>query len=270
MGLCGPPLLLLFAAALARADERYDKLAEEYMQAQNEWWDKQRGEPETKPGEAKPGEAMPAMKMPDLSTHPVRAFMPKFKELAEALEGKPDQIQPITWVLQNVRMLKNCGVEDGDALLDWAFALLEKHAGDATLAEALSGMRHLVYEVDQERLLKFYDLVLTKQSDKGNRAWALFNQGFTLSSEFGTQRNGQPYLATDEDRKKAGELFRRIRSEFADTDAAKEAAPFLFELEQLQVGMKAPDIIGVGPDGKEVKLSQFLGNVVVLDFWGFW
>ena len=42
------------------------------------------------------------------------------------------------------------------------------------------------------------------------------------------------------------------------------------ELDHLQVGMKAPEIVGKDIDGNEIKLSQYAGQVVVLDFWGFW
>ena len=37
-----------------------------------------------------------------------------------------------------------------------------------------------------------------------------------------------------------------------------------------KVGEQAPDIIGEDVDGKEFKLSDYRGKVVVLDFWGFW
>jgi cytochrome oxidase Cu insertion factor (SCO1/SenC/PrrC family) len=37
-----------------------------------------------------------------------------------------------------------------------------------------------------------------------------------------------------------------------------------------KVGDKAPEIAGQDVDGKEFKLSDYRGKVVVLDFWGFW
>ena len=36
------------------------------------------------------------------------------------------------------------------------------------------------------------------------------------------------------------------------------------------VGDTAPDIAGTDVDGKEFKLSQYRGKVVMLDFWGDW
>lgn len=37
-----------------------------------------------------------------------------------------------------------------------------------------------------------------------------------------------------------------------------------------RVGQTAPEIAGEDVDGKEFKLSDYRGKVVVLDFWGFW
>jgi hypothetical protein len=44
----------------------------------------------------------------------------------------------------------------------------------------------------------------------------------------------------------------------------------LFELLHLAVGMQAPDIEGEDADGKQFKLSDYRGKVVLLDFWGHW
>ena len=34
--------------------------------------------------------------------------------------------------------------------------------------------------------------------------------------------------------------------------------------------MQAPELVGTDVDGKEIRLSQYRGRVVVLDFWGLW
>jgi hypothetical protein len=38
----------------------------------------------------------------------------------------------------------------------------------------------------------------------------------------------------------------------------------------LAIGKPAPEITGVNTDGKPMKLSDFRGKVLVVDFWGFW
>ncbi|MCB9889188.1 MAG: redoxin domain-containing protein [Planctomycetes bacterium] len=44
----------------------------------------------------------------------------------------------------------------------------------------------------------------------------------------------------------------------------------LFELRSLSIGKTAPDIVGEDVDGNPMKLSDYRGKVVVLDFWGDW
>jgi len=44
----------------------------------------------------------------------------------------------------------------------------------------------------------------------------------------------------------------------------------LFALRNLAIGATAPEIEGRDIDGNELKLSDFRGRVVVLDFWGHW
>jgi cytochrome oxidase Cu insertion factor (SCO1/SenC/PrrC family) len=68
----------------------------------------------------------------------------------------------------------------------------------------------------------------------------------------------------------ARSLFETVNKEYAETPYAAEAASYIFELQNLQVGMKAPDLEATDQDGKTFKLSDYRGKVVVLDFWGFW
>ncbi|MEZ5989118.1 MAG: hypothetical protein R3F30_08345 [Planctomycetota bacterium] len=51
---------------------------------------------------------------------------------------------------------------------------------------------------------------------------------------------------------------------------AEAAAGELFEVRNLQVGKVAPEVEGTGIRGKALKLSDFRGKVVLLDFWGDW
>lgn len=50
----------------------------------------------------------------------------------------------------------------------------------------------------------------------------------------------------------------------------EQAKRTLFELRNLSIGKVAPDIIGEDIDGTPMKLSDYRGKVVVLDFWGDW
>ena len=70
-------------------------------------------------------------------------------------------------------------------------------------------------------------------------------------------------------------LLDRVVNEFGDVEGRRRtlgesAASELFEIRKLQIGMMAPEIVGEGIDEKAMKLSQFKGKIVVLDFWGDW
>ena len=73
------------------------------------------------------------------------------------------------------------------------------------------------------------------------------------------------------------ELFERIRGdqelsavEYRRRKMGDAAESALFELRNLSVGKVAPDIVGEDLDGTPMKLSDYRGKVVVIDFWGDW
>lgn len=51
---------------------------------------------------------------------------------------------------------------------------------------------------------------------------------------------------------------------------AKEAAKEIAALENVMPGKPAPDLIGVDPEGRDIKLSDLKGKVVLVDFWATW
>jgi hypothetical protein len=75
--------------------------------------------------------------------------------------------------------------------------------------------------------------------------------------------------------REAEALYARAAADYGDVklrdrtvgDRAKAA---LFQMHNLVVGKKAPDIEGEDVDGKKFKLSDYKGKVVLLDFWGHW
>jgi hypothetical protein len=76
--------------------------------------------------------------------------------------------------------------------------------------------------------------------------------------------------------KEAESLFEKARTEYADVKGGfhdtigKSAEAELFELRELAIGKVAPDIVGEDIQGQPMKLSDFRGKVVLLDFWGDW
>jgi len=69
--------------------------------------------------------------------------------------------------------------------------------------------------------------------------------------------------------------FERIARDYADETlygekAGELAKRSLYEIRSLAIGKTAPEIEGADVDGKQFKLSDYRGKVVVIDFWGDW
>ena len=97
---------------------------------------------------------------------------------------------------------------------------------------------------------------------KGMAAYALGTMAF--------EKDGDPKAA-----KEAETYFARVEKEFADVSAGKNtlgemAKGSLFELRNLQVGMKAPSAESKNLKDEKVSLADYKGKVVVLDIWATW
>jgi peroxiredoxin len=69
----------------------------------------------------------------------------------------------------------------------------------------------------------------------------------------------------------AEQLYVRLLGQYADFKGiVAEARPELFEVQHLAVGKEAPDISGKDSAEQTLRLHDFRGKVVVLDFWADW
>ncbi|MCY2961516.1 MAG: hypothetical protein NTY35_15240 [Planctomycetota bacterium] len=65
-------------------------------------------------------------------------------------------------------------------------------------------------------------------------------------------------------------LVRELAEKHADTPAGAAAKGRLFQFEFLAPGKTPPDVQAVDTDGKPLRLADYRGKVLVLEFWGFW
>jgi peroxiredoxin len=120
-----------------------------------------------------------------------------------------------------------------------------------------------------ERLLRG---VLEKSPHRAVRAQAGLSLGLMLNGRAHPRRaDARPPENAAALAKEAEALFERVTTESGDVgEVAERAKDELFEIRRLAIGKIAPDITGTDSAGKEFKLSDFCGKVVVLDFWADW
>jgi len=138
--------------------------------------------------------------------------------------------------------------------------LVEHHAKNPKILPVMSALSNVA---GSEKLLK---AVLEQNTDAKAKGMACYHLGNSL------HRKGD---------KEAEVYFARIEKEFPKVEYGKtrdgkvvtlgqQAKRFLFEIRNLAIGMTAPDAVSHDLAGKQVKLSDYRGKVVVLDIWATW
>jgi len=220
-------------------EDRFETLEAEYKRAALDWRRAQRA--------AKKADE------PFDREHPVHAYFPRFETLAAAGSGRAVQ-----WVgLQaedthhtpgEVKALKRAAFErlssefvTEEYLLDFvkAASKQERWLSDEELCRML-GAIHERNESDEARALAGYDLAVRLAAH-----------------------------SNDADTARAGELLDRIAADLPKTKGGKKAKQKL-AARRFEVGKVAPDFEAEDVDGNAIRLSDYRGKVLVLDFWGFW
>ncbi len=249
-------LIAVTAVPSARADEEFDALEREFNDAQQAWHEQLDKAPK------KDGIHDTTTMPPD----PAETFAPRFKAYAEKHAGEPEAIPALAWIVNNADGPPGPGGDD-ESPAKWAVERLTRnHAASPALATHLPRLRYAGYYIGDKPLIDLYERVIETNKDQDAAAWATFNLGYTYY-----EKMPHPSGKTNKsDKPRATDFFRRAVKDYAGTRAAERAAAYIYQIEHLQIGMNAPEIVGTGVDRKEIKLSQLRGQVVVLDFWGFW
>ena len=179
-------------------------------------------------------------------------FAQQFFDLAVAHPDSDAAVDALVWVSQNDRG------EKGDAANS---KLLTAHANSPKILPIVFMMMYGQGDSAEPQLRG-----LLQSSEKTTRGVAAYALGSLL-------------MRQDETSTEAKELLQSVVDEYADVsfdmrgrdfEIAPKAEGALFALNNLQIGMEAPDIEGSDLDGVDFKLSDYRGKVVLLDFWGNW
>jgi hypothetical protein len=176
-------------------------------------------------------------------------YAPRFVEFAKASPDDPTAVDALVWVASRTYN----GAEHDEALK----LLSTRYVESDKLQQACQRLAYSQSPAASDALRA----IAEKNPNKQVKAYAAFALG-------------QHYM----NREKAAEAekaFEDVAAKYADVASFRgtlgEAAKAnLHEIRDLAVGKVAPEIEGVDVDGKTMKLSQYRGKVVVLDFWGDW
>ncbi len=227
------------------ADAAYKELVKALQKAVQDWQKEARAAVKEAQAAGKP---MPAIAM----TPPTKQFIGQAMDLAAEYEGKDEAVRFLTFVLKNASNERNA--------VGKAVNTLVAHAGSEAIADALPFLQNAVQFGEKDAVLKVFDAVLAESKHDTCKAQALLARG-SLRLQI---------AESDDERTAAAADLRAVADVTKDEDLRQQAKDALFEIENLQVGCTAPDIVAKDTDGVEFKLSDYRGKVVLLDFWGFW
>lgn len=224
----------------------YQQLARDFQKAIADW---RTAATEAAKKAKEEGGKVPAASM----VPPTKEFIDRARELADQYAGKDDAVRFLAFICKNVSNERN-------ALKKAVGTLLTDHAASPAIGLVLDHLQSAVYMGAKGDAMALLDEVVGKHRDVDVVAHALIVRGNLRLQQ--AQSEGE--------RKAAEQDLRKVATVTKNEDLLKQAKDSLFEIENLQIGCAAPEIVGVDTEGAPFKLADHRGKVVLLDFWGFW
>jgi hypothetical protein len=231
-------ILLVLVLATAAAEEpdsaaAWKRLEQEYQKASREFY---------KPWQD--AKAKGEKYQLDYTKHPTRTFLPRYAAFAKQYRGSDEAVRAL------VRIIRfTTDDEQRSAALE---TLLKDYLESKAILPAIGTLG--------ARVPDSLDTLIEKTPHRDVKGHAMFARARSLKS-------------TDRDR--ALRLLQDLKANYFDvaergTTLSDKADREMFEIVNLAIGQPAPEIEGEDIDGKSFKLSEYLGKVVMLDFWGDW
>jgi S1-C subfamily serine protease/peroxiredoxin len=195
-----------------------------------------------------------------VSQNPVSAHAPKLLELAAADPKSETAFQALYLICL---LARNAPPEVALPFLKQATEAL---ARDQIDRENLADLALVVVRLPDESMRTFLRNVFEHSPHRKAQGIA----GYCLAEALLREAQRQPALEAE-----ALSLFEKIGADFAnvvvgDRSLGERVEPQLFECRTLKVGAPVPEIEGPDVDGREFKLSDHRGKVVLLEFWADW
>jgi hypothetical protein len=215
------------------------------------------------------------------------AFLAKFKDFAEKNASDPAAVEALIWLVTNG---PRAGADGAKASQGAVKTLLDKHADSEKLGplcrmigQLPDGADHLqkLLEKNPHKAVKAEACMMLATTMKSNAERASLFQDLPETSKryeaFMGKDAIEKLMKADAKAmmKEAEAMYERIEKDFADVKGPRgtmgdQAKAALKEMRTLSPGREAPEIAAEDTDGKAMKLTDYRGKVVMLDFWGHW
>lgn len=147
------------------------------------------------------------------------------------------------------------------------------------LYETYGPMRRMYYE--NTRAIRDYNRKvkpLPEEEKKMDEEAAALKQKYERQLKNFCDRHSDSYVTLMEVKRKVRETpveelladFDRLSQRIQNSVVGQEVKAMIMAKKNSVVGVVAPDFTGMNPEGQEVKLSDYRGKYVVLDFWASW
>jgi hypothetical protein len=195
-------------------------------------------------------------------------FMPQYEALAEEYWGTNAALEAKLWVMsRTTRGLDD--EEEASMVGEYTDAIFERYARSPH-AEQLG---QLASSFTEEQRDQYFGELRETSPHASVRAAVIYGQAWYKKA---FMRYGQ-VEDTPETREEIEADLELLVEEYADVPRGTSTYGVMADAllnaytdEELGIGQPAPEIVGVTADGEEIRLSDFLGKVTVIDFWGDW
>tara|TARA_R110002072_G_scaffold273253_2_gene434030 strand:- start:25407 stop:26216 length:810 start_codon:yes stop_codon:yes gene_type:complete len=165
------------------------------------------------------------------------------------------------WVIEQHRFSGLDGIAARRDKRSRILSLLATDPSDAWLLAINAAVRLDGFDVlDLREALSISSLMIAMAREPDTKARIALEEGRALDG----------VDLTLKERSRSLRIYESVAARWPETPTGKLANGLVFEARQLRVGQTAPEIAGHDVDGNPVRLTDYRGQVVVLDFWGFW
>lgn len=185
---------------------------------------------------------------------PTRQFVERAEALAEQYAGTDAAVPFLGFVVQRAS-------DESESVRKALRTLWADHSSGTAITGVLEHVGAAYYRHEAQKEVMNLLAAVVEDNEHGDaKAAALVARGKLLLE----------VAQDDAARAAAAADLRKVATVTQNAAILQQAKDALFEIEHLQIGCTAPDIAALDTEGVPMKLSDYRGKVVLLDFWGFW